>query len=104
MTGPLMHPPPLESPYPWRQPAPEFILIDDTHALMARVTFEELPEYSATIPTGVYPGKMWRRHDGELEHAQGRRKEPPIWLLCWYSRIPDKPDLCASNYRRVLLV
>lgn len=88
-----MHPPPIVSPYSlgsWRQPDREQILIDDRHAVMSQRTFEQLLEYSATIPTGVYPGKYWRRHDS------GR------WLFCWYGPLPD-PSQCSINARELLL-
>ena len=55
-----------------RQPQKENILLDDTHALMTRKDFEQLMNYSTSYPTGVYPGKMWRRQRGTG------------WLLCWY--------------------
>ena len=87
----------------WRQPDPARILIDDAHALMDRATFEALPEYSGTIPTGVYPGKMWRRHDGAYEFAQRRTTKPPRWLLGWYGECDD-PKRCSVNFREVLLV
>lgn len=38
-------------------------------------------EYSATMPTGVIPGKKWRRHDGSFDPTV----DDPAWLLCEYS-------------------
>ena len=43
----------------------------------------ELGEYSATLPTGVFPGKRWLRHDGVYDP-----RCPPSerrWLLCQFS-------------------
>lgn len=82
----------------WRQPPRESIEVDDTHALMTMATFKALPEYSCTIPSGVYPGKMWRRHDGAHDHM---RKRPPIWMLCWFGE--DKDGKCEILFREVLL-
>jgi len=50
---------------------------------MLRGEFEALPEYSCTLPTGVVPGKRWRRHDGAHDHRQRGRPHP--WLVCEYS-------------------
>jgi hypothetical protein len=44
----------------WQQPNRDNILIDDTYALMSKHTLDELHEYSMSIPTGVYTGKMWK--------------------------------------------
>ena len=59
----------------WRQPPRERILIDDTHALMDLATFEQLSEYSCTIPTGVYPGKMWA--GAMMAHSITRARDHP---------------------------
>lgn len=75
----------------WRQPPRDAILVDDKHALMTRTTFDELPEYSASTPSGVYPGKMWRRE------YQGR------WYLRWFGSVPDQPELCSNNQREIIL-
>jgi hypothetical protein len=92
--------PALESPYSssaWQQPSRESILIDKTHALMTGATFEKLAEYSSTMPSGVYPGKLWRRHDGIYD----RRCVTPRWLLCWYG--PVDADKCSIEFREVLI-
>lgn len=91
----------------WTQPSREAILVDDVHALMTEAVFERLPEYSATVPTGVYEGKMWRRHDGLYANIERRQRNlpdgPQEWLLCWYGP-SDQPDHCSINYRKILLV
>lgn len=52
-----------------------------------RLTFHDIsewkkaPEYSASLPTGVTPGKRWLRHDGSFDPSC----EDPAWLLCEYS-------------------
>lgn len=74
----------------WHQPARDRILTDPIHALMSRRDFEELPEYNSSLPSGVYPGKMWRR------------REPQKWLLCWYGDVIH--GKCAIHFREVLCV
>ena len=81
----------------WRQPPRELIEVDDTHALMTHATFKSLPEYSGTIPSGVYPGKMWRRHDGIFDRNAKRRP----WLLCWFGE--DSGGKCPIIFREILL-
>lgn len=88
------HPvPPITHPYGahWRQPNRFTIEIDATHALMTRATMDMLAEYSCSIPTGVYEGKMWKAL------SKG------VWYLAWYGPC-DKPDQCSINYREILLV
>lgn len=87
----------------WPQPVTADIVLDDTHALMTRKTFDSLPEYSGTRPTGVYAGKMWKRHDGSFDRkflAQGGK---PEWLLCWYGN-SELADFCSNHSRKILLV
>lgn len=96
--------PPITDPLGlhWQQPALDRILLDETHAVMTARTFESLREYSSSIPTGYYPGKMWRRHDGVFDRTckpSARR-----WLLCWFGIVPDKPDVCSINAREIILV
>lgn len=47
--------------------------------------FEELPEYSCTMPTGTTPGKRWRRRDGAHDIAFIRRGGKPKWFVLEYS-------------------
>lgn len=42
----------------WKQPHRRYIEIDEEYALMTKQTFEGLREYSVTIPSGEYEGKM----------------------------------------------
>lgn len=86
----------------WDQPSREEILLDETHALMSRATFDQLAEYSGTNPTGAYEGKMWKRHDGLFDFRFLARGGRPVWLLCWYGR-SDKPGFVSNNSRKILL-
>jgi|SRR6266850_4650297 len=87
----------------WEQPARAEIEIDETHALMTRRTFDGLAEYSATRPSGVYEGKMWKRNDGAFDYEFLARGGKPVWLLCWYG-LSDKPGMVSNHSRRILVV
>ena len=76
----------------WQQPALENVLVDDVCALMSEIDFKELLEYSTTIPSGVYEGKMWKR----------RCKNG--WLLGWYGFEVDEGKSVTTNFREVILV
>lgn len=45
----------------WEQPVRQDILIGDDTAIMPKAAYDQLKEYSTTLPSGVYPGKMWKR-------------------------------------------
>lgn len=77
----------------WKQPETGQVLIDDTHALLTEAEFNMLADYSASMPSGVYDGKMWKCLDRE---ALG-------WLLCWYGP-STKPDHCSVNTRKIILL
>ncbi len=97
--------PPMTDPMGryWHQPAPENILVDATHTLMTSATFAGLAEYSASVPSGIYPGKMWKRHDGAFDRAFRSRGGLPVWRLCWYGPSKKGPDYCSVNSRVILL-
>ena len=78
----------------WKQPATDNILVDDTHALMSQADFDELCDYTASQPSGVYPGKMWRAQYGR---GEGRR-----WVLCWFGFHAD-PQYCTNYYRKIII-
>jgi hypothetical protein len=82
----------------WPQPSRDAFLVDETHAIVSAANFKLLPEYSGSMPSGVYPGKMWRRHDGVFD----RKCKEPIWMLCWYGESPD-PGKCSVNHRLLLV-
>ena len=82
----------------WDQPAREAIELDDKFAWMSLATFNELREYSCSYPSGVYPGKMWRRHEGLYEFGcpVSRRR----WLLCWYGEVANgQCEICFREIR-----
>ena len=74
----------------WRQPSQDSILVDDTHAVMDSTAFEKLAEYSSSMPSGVYPGKMWKA----LHHGR--------WMLRWYGIVEGNPNVCSNNQVEIL--
>ncbi len=88
----------------WDQPNRREIEIDEIHALMTRNTFNKLHEYSGTIPTGAYEGKMWKRHDGLCDREFMSAGGKPVWLLMWYGPYPPDPNEVSINHRIILLV
>jgi len=74
----------------WDQPPLERILVDGTHAVMDARTFDQLSEYSTTMPSGVYPGKMWKAL------SCGR------WMLRWYGIVEGNPNVCSNNQVEIL--
>lgn len=87
--------PPITDPLgrSWKQPNPERILLDATHAVMDRTTYDALLTYSTSVPSGVYPGKMWKAvfSDGTAD-------------LRWFGIVPGRPDVCSNNHRAILVV
>ncbi|WGG51792.1 hypothetical protein [Rugamonas sp. DEMB1] len=94
--------PPITDPLGqhWRQPPTSAILLDNTHAVMTEATFQQLAEYSYSFPSGVYPGKMWRRYDGLFD--QRCAITDLQWLLMWFGECDD-PTKCTNNSRRILI-
>ncbi len=74
----------------WQQPALHNILIDDVHALMSEYSLGELHEYSMSIPSGVYEGKMWKAKFGDT------------WYLKWFGTENDREFLPIYS-REILL-
>ena len=75
----------------WNQPDIKDIEIGDKQAKMSKCTFELLLEYSTSIPTGVYEGKMWKR------------RRPDAWYLLWYAAC-EGADSCSINIRKIIIV
>lgn len=68
----------------WRQPDANSITIEGNVAFMSQADFNLLYDYSSTIPTGVYPGKMWRAlaSDGWHLRWMGECEDPSKVTLC----------------------
>jgi hypothetical protein len=87
----------------WKQPDRSKIVVDDTHALMSRPTFDALLEYSGSQPTGAYEGKMWKRNNGACDWeflAQGGK---PEWWLCWYGPSTKGQEYVSTFHRKILI-
>ena len=84
--------PPITDPLGkhWQQPHRRFIELDNTHALMSEQTFKGLKEYSTSIPTGRYEGKMWKGF------TKGE------WYLVWFA--PDINHNLLRIERRIILI
>jgi hypothetical protein len=97
--------PPITEPIGrhWDQPDRSRILVDNECAMMDRKTFEALSEYSASMPSGVYEGKMWRRHDGIFDQEFLAKGGKPSWLLVWFGR-SNKPGMVSVNSRPIVIV
>lgn len=82
----------------WEQPDRKLIQISPEHAYMSQKAFDELHEYSSSIPSGKYEGKMWK------SHARWREGEKIIdqWSLVWYDVDPD-PNMLSIK-KRVIIV
>jgi hypothetical protein len=71
----------------------------DDIAIMDRSTLARLPEYSTSIPTGVYEGKMWKFRQG---HGTPGGSDGS-WFLRWYGP-SDDPNKCSINERPIRLI
>lgn len=81
--------PPITEPMGkyWEQPKPEDIAVDDTHAIVADSAWGSLKNYECSVPSGCYPGKVWRCGN----------------LLRWFG--PEKLNgMCAIEQRIIILV
>lgn len=102
--------PPITDPLGkhWHQPKRDGIAIDAEVAVMTRADFDLLAEYSCSTPTGVYPGKMWKRHQPyerpESCHPLPGRAVCGHWWLCWFGYATDgDPKYCSNHYRKLLV-
>jgi len=74
----------------WEQPDRTNIELTDKHAVMNESSFKALHDYSCSMPTGVYNGKMWK-DKGEKD-----------WFLKWYG-LSHIPDRCSINSRKIII-
>jgi hypothetical protein len=90
--------PPITNPMGryWDQPDRSRIELSSNYAYMDNKTFHILAEYHYSNPTGVYEGKMWRRH---IHYKEGE-KSFDYWLLMWYGPHPD-PGKVSVNKRTI---
>lgn len=74
----------------WDQPNRHKILIGKTHATMSDKSFNALSEYSCSIPSGTYTGKMWKRRS-----SRG-------WKLAWYGAVRESDNTISIEYRIII--
>ena len=73
------------------------LLLDDETAVVDRRTFEALPTYSATLPTGAFVGKLWKRREPE------RTDLPATWWLGEYAAHPSDASKVLIVWRLLLV-
>jgi len=61
------------------------ILVDDTCAIMDRKDFDDLPDYSCSLPGGTIIGKRWKRSKEYVLNPSG-------WLMGEYIADPHGRD------------
>lgn len=83
----------------WDQPRADELAVYDDIAIMDNSALQRLSEYSTSIPTGVYEGKMWKSRQG---HGTPGGPTGP-WYLCWYDS-SDNLDSCSINRRPIRLI
>jgi hypothetical protein len=91
--------PPMTNPLGkyWTQPGLDEVVITDKTATMTQDAFDLLHEYSSSMPTGAYEGKMWKARrfflpGGEFE-----------WALIWYGYSKIGPGYVSNNYRGIVI-
>jgi len=76
----------------WRQPNPHNFVWDDDCVAMSREDYERLHTYDCTDPTGIYEGKMWKRHSGGKCY------------LCYITDCPGHPDFCTIHRIELIVI
>ena len=77
------------------------LLLDDTHALCSPEDFEAMLEYSASYPTGMYLGKVWKARELRLHLDSGGPRF--VWFLGEY--VPcHLPDQIGIKWRSLEVV
>ena len=92
--------PPITDPLGrhWEQPKVSDIILDEKYAAMSQKTFDELKSYDRSFPSGVYPGKMWKR-----AVYKNDSNDIAYHVLIWYGH-HETPGYCSNNYREILII
>lgn len=77
----------------WEQPPVQDIEFDYEYAYMTEEAFDKLGEYSTSIPTATYAGKMWKARIGKTKN----------WKLRWYEDHPTDPKVLLIPSRRIVI-
>lgn len=78
---------------------PQDILVSNTSAMMTKDAFDKLSEYSTTLPTGVVPGKMWKKRSTTWIGEDG--VQAVLWMLGWYGY--EVNERCSINFREIVI-
>lgn len=91
------------------------IEVDDKTALMDRKAFDDLLDYSCSMPTGAFVGKRWKRgecacctpfrkHNGQMavRRSYGTCEEHNLWLMGEYIQDAD-PEYVCVKWREILI-
>jgi hypothetical protein len=73
--------------------------VDDKTAVMDQEYFKELGEYSASLPSGTYIGKRWKRNKVNSPHwlCSGCKKE----FVGWASEPFSCPEICGGKLKHI---
>lgn len=90
--------PPITDPLGrgWEQPDTKEILVDDDYAVMSKKAFDELKDYTASQPTTLYNGKMWK--------IRVRSKDSPLWVLRYCCNEDKEKNLIDIAARKILIL
>ena len=87
----------------WRAPDLTGLDVRGTYALLSPSEFKALPEYSTTMPSGVYPGKAWKAN-AMTRGNDGRPVPTDRWLLRWFGIVPGNDRVCSNNQLEIIVV
>lgn len=91
----------------WEQPdSRNFIFdIENKTVAMNKDDFDKLHNYSCSIPSGVYEGKMWKANANEFPPNGDFEKwdKTPKWYLRWYDRDED-PNKCSIKTYSLIII
>jgi len=71
------------------------MLLDDKSAIMTQREFDELLNYSCSLPTGVILGKQWKRR-------YPYTGEPHAWYLGTYEEHPTDESMARIVFREII--
>lgn len=80
----------------WEQPDTSEMLVDDEYAVMSKETFDKLKDYTASQPTALYNGKMWK--------ALVRSKDGLLWVLRYCFNEDIENNLIDIATRDILIL
>jgi hypothetical protein len=76
--------------------APEPAAVNETVVQLTQREFDELLDYSASLPTGTTVGKRWKRRNDYHDESKG-------WRLGEYVE-HDNPDLVGIRWRDIEII